>query len=399
MSTPTHHANRPGDFRLLLVMRVVRGFAFGFAPVVLGTHLQRRGLDPVQIGGVLTVGLLSASMTGLLLAGVSNQIGRRLALVATGGLMTLSGLAMAFATPFWLLLAGAMTGMLGAGGTDLGPFLPLEQAVLAESVSATKRNQAFGRYSLTGALASSAGALVAGLGTDLARTQAMFVGFAGLGLVTGLLPLLLSAGVESPIGKTRMVNLRPILPLAGLIALDSFGTGLVTTSVLAYWLHVRFGAGLDVLGPAFAAMALIVAASYEIAARLGDRFGLINTMVFTHLPSNVILILVAFSSTLPVAIGLLLARNAISQMDVPVRQAYVASVVPASERAGALAVTGAVRGVAQACGPVISGLAIQFASFAIPLVVGGGVKSLYDVGLYLGYRSRPAEHERTGATK
>lgn len=313
--------------------------------------------------------------------------------------MVLSGLAMAFATPFWLLLAGAMTGMLGAGGPDLGPNVPIEQAVLAESVTAGRRNQAFGRYSLTGALASSAGALLAGVGSDLGRTQAMWAAFAGFGVITAALPLLLSASVESPVRESKMVKLRPILPLAGLIALDSFGGGLVTTSVLAFWLHVRFGAGLDILGPAFAAMSLLVAGSYEISARLGDRFGLINTMVFTHLPSNVILILVAFSPTLTVAIALLLARNAISQMDVPVRQAYIASTVPPSSRAGALAVMSAVRGVAQAFGPILSGLAIQFAVFAVPLIVGGSVKGLYDVGLYFGYRSRPAEHERKGATR
>jgi MFS family permease len=398
VSAPGYGSRRFGDFRLLLVTRVVRAFAFGFVPVVLGTHLQSRGLGPVQIGGILAVGLLSASAVGLLLAGASNRIGRRLALFATGCLMVLSGLAMAFATPFWLLLAGAMTGMLGAGGTDLGPFLPLEQAVLVESVPATSRNQAFGRYSLTGALASSAGALTAGIGTDLERTQTMFVGFAVIGLITAVLPLLLSSSVETPVSATRLVSLRPILPLAALIALDAFGSGLVTTAVLAFWLHVRFGAGPEILGPAFAAMALVVAASYEVAARLGNRFGLINTMVFTHLPSNVILVLVAFSTTLPVAIGLLLARNAISQMDIPVRQAYIASVVPPSDRAGALAVTGAVRGVAQACGPLISGLAIQAASFGIPLLVGGGVKALYDGGLYFGYRRRPAEHETRGTT-
>ena len=376
--------------------RVLRGFAFGFAPVVLAAHLQSRGLSPLQIGAVLTVALLAAALTGLLVARVSRRTGRRAALGVTGALMVASGLAIAYATSYWLIVAGAMTGMLGVGGTDVGPFLPVEQAVLTESVPPANRNRAFGRYSITGALASAAGALCAGLGTDLSRTQALFVGFAALGALTAILPLLLSAAVESPIRSQTSARLRPIVALAALFAIDSFGGGLVTTSVLALWLHVRFGAGLNLLGPAFAAMSLIVAASYAVAARLGDRFGLVNTMVFTHLPSNLILVLVAFSPSLPVAIGLLLVRNAISQMDIPVRQAYVASAVPPAERADALALTGAVRGVAQACGPIISGLAIQLASFALPFVVGGGLKAIYDVGLYIGYRSRPAEHERRG---
>ncbi|HET7337987.1 MAG TPA: MFS transporter, partial [Candidatus Dormibacteraeota bacterium] len=183
------------------------------------------------------------------------------------------------------------------------------------------------------------------------------------------------------------------LPLTALFTVDALGGGLVANAVIAYWLHVRFGAGTILLGPVFAAMSVLQAGSYEIAGRLADRIGLIRTMVFTHLPSNVLLIAVAFSPTLGWAVALLLARFAISQMDVPARQAYVASIVPPSQRAGALAITGVVRGAGQAAGPLVSGLAIQAAAYGIPFVAGGVLKIAYDVALFAGYRSRPAEHE------
>jgi len=173
----------------------------------------------------------------------------------------------------------------------------------------------------------------------------------------------------------------------------------VVQAVIAYWLHVRFGAGIQVLGPALAAMAFVQAGSYEAASRLANRFGLVNTMVFTHLPSNVLLMLVPFSPNLGVAVGILILRFSISQMDVPTRQAYVVSIVPPSERAAALAVTGAVRGTAQAIGPLLTGLAIGAASLEAPFLVAGGLKIAYDLGLYAAFRRLPAEHEAPGRVR
>jgi len=178
-----------------------------------------------------------------------------------------------------------------------------------------------------------------------------------------------------------------------LFAIDALGGGLVVQAVIAYWLHVRFGAGVGVLGPAFAIIALVQAGSYEIAGRLSNRIGLIRTMVFTHVPSNILLILVPFSPSLRWALGLLIARFCLSQMDVPARQAYVVSIVPPAERAGALAVTGAVRGVAQAAGPALAGAAIQGAALGLPFYLAGVLKLVYDVSLYAGFRRRPAAHE------
>jgi MFS family permease len=373
------------DYRLLLGARMLRAFGFGFGAVVVGIHLERRHLRPFEIGVVLAVALASASVSGLALAAASHRFGRRRVLAFTGLLMAGAGLDLVLAPSFWALLPAALTGMLSAGGVDLGPFLPLEQAILAESVDRRRRNRAFARYSLTGGLAGAAGALAAGLGSS----RLLFLVYAGIGLVSCLLALLLSERVEVERGGAVFGNLGPLLGLSALFAIDAFGGGLVASSVIAYWLHVRFHAGPDLLGPAFAAFALVAALSYELAGRLGDRIGLVNTMVLTHLPSSLILIAVAFSPSLPWAVALLVARNATSQMDVPVRQSYVASIVPAAERAGALAVTGAVRGIAQGFGPLISGAAIQAAAFGLPLIIGGGAKVVYDLALYAGFRRRP----------
>ena len=204
----------------------------------------------------------------------------------------------------------------------------------------------------------------------------------------------MSQGVEGQPAQPAFGSFKPLAGLAALFALDSLGGGFVANAVIAYWLHVRFGAEPALLGPIFAAVAILQSLSYEVSGRLADRFGLINTMVFTHLPSNLLLLLVPFAPTLGLAVALLLARFALSQMDVPARQAYIVSIVPPGERAGAVAMTGAVRGVAMSFGPALAGLAIGAAAFGIPFFAGGGLKIVYDIGLFAGFRNRRAGHER-----
>ena len=244
-------------------------------------------------------------------------------------------------------------------------------------------------------LAAAAGALVAGTATSLDRGRLLFALYAGIGLVTAALALLLSPRAEAPVRAAALssAQVRALAPLSALFAIDALGGGLVVNAVIAYWLHVRFGAPANVLGPAFAAIALLQAASYEASGRLANRIGLIRTMVFTHIPSNVLLILVPLSPSLPWAIGLLLARFSLSQMDAPARQAYVVSIVPPAERAGAVAFTGLVRGLGQALGPIVSGAAIQGAALGVPFFLAGWLKLVYDLSLYALFRSRRAEHE------
>jgi MFS family permease len=382
------------DRRLLLAARGLRSFGFGFSAVLIGVHLERRGLSPLLIGLTLGVGLAAASLTGLASAAMAAVWGRRRVLATTGVLMAVTGLDLAFAHQAALLLVAGLTGMLGAASVDLGPFASVEQAVLAESAQPSERNVAFGRYSLTGGLFNAAGGLAATLAANATAAQAFFVAYAGIGLATAVLAMLMSSQVEAESGGRAFGQFRPLLGLAALFALDSFGGGFVANAVIAYWLHVRFGVGLTVLGPVFAVVAILQALSYEISGRLANRIGLINTMVFTHLPSNILLLLVPLAPNVGWAVALLLARYALSQMDVPARQAYIVSIVPPSERAGAVAMTGAVRGVAQSFGPVLAGLAIGVAAFGVPFFAGGGLKVIYDLALFAGFRYRRASHER-----
>ncbi len=378
------------DRALLLAARGLRAFAFGFSAVLLGVHLERAGLAPVEIGVTLGIGLAAASLTGLGSAALSGRLGRRRTLAVVGVLMALTGLDLALVrAPSLLILSGA-TGMLGAASVDYGPFASVEQAVLAETASAGGRNRAFGRYSLTGGLFNAAGGLSAAVFAD---TRTYFLLYAAIGIVTAALPLLMSARVEGEPAPRVFGSFRPLAGLAALFALDSLGGGFVANAVIAYWLHVRFGAPPDLLGPVFAGVAILQSLSYEVSGRLADRFGLVNTMVFTHLPSNLLLLLVPFAPSLPWAVAVLLARFALSQMDVPARQAYIVSIVPPGERAGAVAMTGAVRGVAMSFGPALAGVAIAAAAYGVPFFAGGGLKVVYDLALFAGFRNRRAEHE------
>ncbi len=387
------------DRALLLAGRGLRAFGFGFAAVLVGVHLELRGLSATSIGLTLGFGLAAASLSGLATTYLAARVGRRIALSLCGLLMALTGLDLAVATQEVWLIASGLTGMLGAASVDLGPFASVEQAALAESVSPLRRNIAFARYSLTAGLFNAAGGLAAGLGSGLNGSRGFFLLYAAIGLVTAGLPLFLTKRVESELhepafGALRRPEVRRVLAgLSALFALDSFAGGFVTNAVISYWLHVRFSAGPALLGPIFAGVALLQALSYEVSGQLSGRFGLINTMVFTHLPSNVLLLLVAFSPTLGWAVGFLFARFLLSQMDVPARQAYVVSIVPPADRAAAVAVTGAARGVAQAFGPPIAGIAIGAAAFGVPFYAGGGLKIIYDVALYAAFRSRRAGHE------
>src|ERR1043165_1575024 len=329
------------DRVLLFAGRGARAFGFGFAAVLIGLHLEQRGLSAPLIGLALGIGLAAASISGLGAAFVAARAGRRPVLAITGVLMALTGLDLGLAQQSGWLIASGVTGMLGVASVELGPFASVEQAALTEAVTPARRNLAFARYSLTAGLFNAAGGLSAGLATSEDTTRAFFLLYAAIGIITAALPLLMSARVESELRGPAFASLRVpetrrvLVRLSALFAIDSFAGG-----------------------------------------------GLINTMVFTHLPSNILLMLVALSPSLGWALGLLFARFLLSQMDVPARQAYVVSIVAPADRAAAVAVTGAVRGVAQAFGPPLAGIAIAAAAFGIPFYAGGGLKIVYDLGMF-----------------
>jgi len=380
------------DRRLLLAARGLRAFAFGFSAVLIGIHLERRGLDAGLIGLTIGIGLAAASLSGLATAWLAARVGRRATLSVCGVLMVVTGLDLAASTNDVALIASGLTGMLGAASVDLGPFSSIEQSMLAEAVSERDRNLAFGRYSLVAGLANAAGGAAAAFATAGSSSSFYYV-YAAIGAATAVLPALMSRRVETAEPPVAFGSFRPLALLSALFALDSLGGGFVANAVIAYWLHARFGATTAYLGPMFAVVALLQALSYEVSGRLGTRIGLVNTMVFTHLPSNLLLLAVPFAPNLGVATAVLFARFALSQMDVPARQAYLSSIVPPAERAGALAMTGAVRGVAQSFGPALTGVAIGASAFGFPFWAGGGLKIVYDLALYAGFRTKRASHE------
>lgn len=380
------------DLALLLLGRVLRAFGFGFSPVLLGLLLEHRGLGSAAIGLALTVGLLAAALSGLGAAAASRRFGRRPVLAAAGLAMAITGGLLFVATNQVVLVLAGATGMLGAAGLDVGPFLSVEQPMLAETVGGPGRNLAFARYSLSGALAGAAGGLAATLAAGPSAYPGFFLGFAGIGLVTALLPLLLTERVEARPEPGPRFDVRPIAGLAALFGLDALGGGFIANAVIAYWLHARFGVGAGVLGPAFAAIGLLQAAAYEVSGRLGNRFGLVNTMVFTHIPGNLLMMAVAFAPSFHIAAILFLMRESLVQMDVPARNSYVMAVVGPQERTFASGITGLVRLGGWAVAPGFAGIVMQSVSLTTPFIAGPALKLVYDLLLYRAFSGiRPPE--------
>ena len=391
-------------------------FAYGFLAVVLVLYLAALGFDGIGIGLLLTLTLVGDTLISLWLTTSADRLGRRRVLVAGAGLMLLAGLLFAITSDFRLLVVAATIGVISPSGNEVGPFLAVEQASLSQAVPAARRTNVFAWYNLVGMIATACGSLGAGLvsgalqaggATDVDSYRVIVVGYALVGLVLALLFTRLSARIEAPpsaahegirrrfgLGRSRGIVVR----LAALFSLDAFGGGLVPQSLMAFWFHVHFGVEPGVLGAIFFAANIAAAASALLAARLAARIGLINTMVFTHLPSNVLLILVPFMPTLPLAVAVLLLRFGISQMDVPTRQSYTMAVVDPDERSAAAGVTGVARTTGAAVSPVVSApLIADPALGALPFVIAGSVKIVYDLLLYRAFRAlRPPEEALPG---
>ncbi|MBI2123317.1 MAG: MFS transporter, partial [Armatimonadetes bacterium] len=341
----------------------------------------------------------SAALT-ILFTSVADRYGRRRMLSVSAVLMAGAGLLFALTNRYPLLILASLTGTIGATSGEVGPFLSLEQTILPQTVPPQRRNMLFGIYNTVGGLAGAAGSLFAAtpvllqrwLGwTELTALRIMFVLYAALAGIALVLILRLSPRVElSPedraLGGGLRESKRMVMRLSALFGLDSLAGGFVVQSLIAFWFHLRWGAGPELLGPIFLGVGVLQAASYLVAARVADRIGLINTMVFTHLPSNVLLMLVPAAPTLGAAIALILARHALAQMDVPTRQSYTMTVVAPAERAAAAGYTNVVRNLAQAVTPVISGYAMQVLSLGLPFVIGGGLKIIYDLTLFAMFR-------------
>lgn len=392
------------SIRRLLVARALRAFGDGFVSLLLPLYLLGQGFTPLEIGIIATATLLGSGLLALAVGLTAHRFHYRAMLLAATMLMAATGAGFAFFSDFWPLLVVAVVGTLNPSSGDVSVFLPLEHSVLSQLVDDRKRTAAFARYSLVGSLAAAVGSLAAGLPDTFqhlaglaprASFQCMFVVYGALGLASavayrGLPRALESTGAarHGPLGPSK----RRVYGLAALFSLDAFAGGFVVQSMVALWLYRAFDLSSTAAGNIFFWTGVLSALSFVAAPRLAQRIGLVNTMVFTHLPSSVCLLLIPFMPSLAGVVALLLVRGALSQMDVPTRGSYVMAIVTPAERPAAAGVTAVPRSLASAASPFLAGYLLTISPFAWPLLVAGTLKVAYDLMLLGMFRTiRPPE--------
>jgi len=391
------------EAKRLVAARTVRGFADGLVSVTLASYLHGLGFSGFEIGAIVTATLVGSAALTLFIGLRGGRVSPRTVLLAGTALMALTGLGFALFTGFWPLLIVGFLGTMNPSAGDVSLFLPLEQSLLTERVSARERTSLFARYTLGGSFAGALGALAAALPgpisdsleTGLGDVQRfVFLLYALVAVIVVFLyrPLTVprpAAGPARRLDKSRGTVLR----LSALFSLDSFGGGFVVQSLLALWLFKRFDLSVEVAGTVFFAAGVLSAGSQLVSPWLATRIGLIRTMVFTHLPANLALIAAALMPNAWSAIVLLLVRMALSQMDVPARQSYVMAVVPPEERAAAASVTNVPRSLASAASPLLAGAMLGATSFGWPLISGGALKVVYDLLLLRQFGALHPEEE------
>lgn len=392
------------DAAVLLETRGLRGFGDGLVSVVLSAYLVAIGLSTTQVGVVVSATLLGSAALTLAVGLRANAFPRRRLLRLASLLMVATGVGFMSITAFWPLVLVAIVGTLNPSGGDVSVFLPTEQALLPSTVPDKQRTALFARYSLIGALLAAFGSLCAGVPEQLgdrwgwstaAALRIAFAVYTALAVVVLVRYRSLSDAVEPP----RAARERPlresrhvVVRLAALFSLDALGGGFVITSMLVLWLHLRFDLSVAVSGTVFFWAGVLSALSALVAVRVARRIGLIRTMVFTHLPANALLIATPFMPTAPLAIACLLARSALSQMDVPARTSYVMAVVAPDERPAAASVTNVPRSLAAVLPPLVAGWMLSQSTFGWPLLIGGSLKAIYDLLLLHQFRDlRPPE--------
>jgi MFS family permease len=402
------------DGRRIILMRGLRQGAYGLLAVVLAIALSREGFSPAAIGALVAVSLVGDFLGTLVIGHNADRWGRRRTLVILALLMALTGLIFGFARWYPLLLLAAFCGTLGTSASETAPFLPIEQAMLGARGTGAERTTRFARYNLVASIAGACGALIAGLPALLARgglpydtlLTLTFCLYALVAVIVAIQAARLSSAVEAPGGALpeRSSLWRRVIPplphsrgivyrLAALFSVDAFAGGLIAQTLLALFFHLRFGADLEMLGALFFGANLLAALSFLVAPWLAKRFGLLNTMVFTHLPSNILLMLVPLMPTFPLAAAVLLVRQCLSQLDVPTRQAYTMALVDPSERTAAASVTSLARSAGSATSPILAGVLLQgpLLALGLPLLLAGGLKAVYDVALWTVFHRVPEE--------
>ncbi len=401
------------DGKLVLAARVTRTFAYGFLSIVLAIYLKLIGFNDIVIGLVLASTLVNSVIFTLIASFYADRLGRRNMLVIYAALMSISGAIFLATEDYLALIAAALIGTINVTGSETGAFLSIEQALLPQTVSnVRKRNIIFALYNMAGTFAMSVGILLSGLPTILQHQfglsqiesiKPLFMLYSILGIIVMIIYFMLSKKIEltgdqiaKPLTQTLSPGTKKIVgKLSGLFSLDSFAGGFVIQSIVAFWFFTKFGLDLTTLSYIFSIAGVLTAFSFLAAARIADKIGLVNTMVFTHIPSNILLILVGFAPTLPLAIAFYLGRMALSQMDVPTRQSYIVSVVKEEERTASTGITNISRNISQAVSPSLTGYILQaLPVLSAPFVFGGILKIAYDLALYLNFKNiKPAEEE------
>jgi len=398
------------DGKLLLCARIVRTFSYGFLSIILAIYLKLNGFNEVLIGIVLTATLVNSVIFNLISSAYADKIGRKKILTIYAILMVLSAVIFFLTNNYVALIIAALIGTINVTGSEVGAFLSLEQAILPQTVKdIKKRNSIFAIYNMVGTFAMAGGVLVSGLPNFLVQhyglaqinaIKTLFIFYAVLALVVTGIYLALSKKIEIQVQDGQRVPQKSISPktrgiitkMSSLFAVDSFAGGFVIQSIVAFWFYSKFGADLSVLSYIFSVAGVLTALSFLVATKIASKIGLINTMVFTHIPSNILLILLAFAPNFSVAILLYLARMGLSQMDVPTRQSYIVSIVNENERVAAASITNTSRNVAQAVSPSLAGAVIQVLSLSTPFVIGGILKIAYDIGMFANFRKiKPPE--------
>jgi MFS family permease len=410
----TMNKNTAPDVPLLFTTRIVRLFCYGFLSVVLALYLAQVGLSETLIGLLLTLTLAGDAVISLWLTTSADRFGRRRTLLLGALLMIGAGTVFIVTKNPWLLILAAIVGVISPSGNEIGPFLSVEQAGLTQLIPNERRTQVFAWYNLSGSFATATGALSGGWLSKFLQNsgetvvnsyRAVLLGYALGGLILVILFSFVSAAIELPRDIPQSTSKRTlglhrsrgaVLRLSALFAIDAFGGGLIVQSMVAYWFYTRFGIEANVIGTIFFGANILAGISALLAGRLARKIGLINTMVFTHIPSNVLLILVPLMPSLPLAISVLLLRFSISQMDVPTRQSYTMAVVDPDERSAASGVTTIARSVGAAISPSLTGVFLSIpALISAPFFLSGGLKIIYDLLLYRNFRRmKPPEEQK-----
>ena len=394
------------DGRTVFLEKTVRTVPYGFLGVIFGVYLAQLGFNAFAIGIVLTLTVLSSAFYTFIVSFLADRIGRRRTLIFFALTDAVAGTLLFLTTAWWAPVLAGIVGNMTVGAGEVGPFLSLEQAILPKTCDSQRRTLAFSVYNLVGYAASSLGALIAGLpqyfGSGVAGYRPLFLAY----LASGLLGALLYSSLSKKVEVDHLTNgkkhealspkARPIVfKLSALFSLDAFGGGFIGQSILSYYFYTRVALDLSTLGEIFFATQIVTALSFLLAERIARKIGLLRTMVFSHIPSNVFLAAVAFAPTPLSAVALLLCRHSLSQMDVPARQSYVMAVVDESDRTAAAGLTSTARTVSSSISPSIAGYAIGAIWVGVPLLAAGILKLTYDVLIYATFRKvKPPEEMR-----